>query len=84
MKYLIRFNKSRGQSNRGSLEHAWLVLDEMGNEVICKRVIINVPSRTFSPTNMTPASNPDDFSIMAEGVAETDRETSTVEINKCE
>jgi hypothetical protein len=84
MKYLIRFNKSRGQAGRGTVDHVWRVLDEQGNEVICKNVKINVPSCGYSPPVPTPAATPDDYSIMAEGVLKIDRETSTVEINSCE
>jgi len=42
-KYLIRFNKSRGQPGRGSEDHAWRVF-ENGREVLAKHVRIQVPS----------------------------------------
>ena len=42
-KYLIRFNKSRGQPGRGSEEHVWRVF-ENGREVLAKHVRIQVPS----------------------------------------
>ena len=42
-KYLIRFNKSRGQPGRGSKDHAWRVF-ENGREVLAKHVRIQVPS----------------------------------------
>jgi len=42
-KYLIRFNKGRGQPGRGSEEHAWRVF-ENGREVLAKHVCIQVPS----------------------------------------
>jgi hypothetical protein len=41
-KYLIRFNKSRGQPGRGSLQHVWRVF-EGDKEYIVKHVKINVP-----------------------------------------
>jgi hypothetical protein len=42
-KYLIRFNKSRGQEGRGSEAHVWRVF-ENGVEYLTKDVMINVPS----------------------------------------
>jgi hypothetical protein len=42
-KYLIRFNKSRGQEGRGSVEHVWRVF-ENGHEILAKNVRIQVPS----------------------------------------
>jgi hypothetical protein len=42
-KYLIRFNKSRGQEGRGSEAHVWRVF-ENGVERLAKDVVINVPS----------------------------------------
>ena len=42
-KYLIRFNKSKGQPGRGSVDHAWRVF-ENGHEILAKHVRIQVPS----------------------------------------
>lgn len=42
-KYLIRFNKSRGQPGRGSSEHVWRVF-ENGHEHLAKHVRIQVNS----------------------------------------
>jgi hypothetical protein len=42
-KYLIRFNKSRGQEGRGSEAHVWRVFED-GVEHLAKDVMINVPS----------------------------------------
>jgi hypothetical protein len=42
-KYLIRFNKSRGQPGRGSEEHVWRVF-ENGRELLARHVRIQVPS----------------------------------------
>ena len=41
-KYLIRFNKSRGQFGRGTLEHVWRVF-ENDREFLFKHIKINVP-----------------------------------------
>lgn len=42
-KYLIRFNKSRGQPGRGSEEHVWRVF-ENDREFLAKHVRIEVAS----------------------------------------
>jgi len=42
-KYLIRFNKSKGEPGRGSEEHVWRVF-ENGNEILARHVRINVNS----------------------------------------
>lgn len=42
-RYLIRFNKSRGQPGRGSEEHVWRVF-ENGQEYLARHVRIQVPS----------------------------------------
>ena len=42
-KYLIRFNKSRGQEGRGSEAHVWRVF-ENDVEHLATDVMINVPS----------------------------------------
>lgn len=44
-KYLIRFNKSRGQPGRGTELHVWRVF-ENDIEYLAKDVIINAPSWT--------------------------------------
>ena len=41
--YKIRFNKTRGQPNRGSINHVWRVF-ENNNEILAKHVRIQVPS----------------------------------------
>ena len=46
--YLIRFNKSRGQPGRGSMDHVWRVF-ENGNEILAKHVRIEV--RSWSETD---------------------------------
>ena len=42
-KYRIRFNRSRGQPGRGSMEHVWRVF-ENDKEVLARHVKIQVPS----------------------------------------
>ena len=42
-KYLIRFNKSRGQPNRGTELHVWRVF-ENETEILARHVRIQVPS----------------------------------------
>lgn len=42
-KYLIRFNKSRGQPGRGSEEHAWRIF-ENGKEHLVRHVSIQTLS----------------------------------------
>lgn len=72
MKYLIRFNKTRGQQNRGTMEHVWRVFEDK-KEYLVKHVNINVPS--FSERT------DEDWNIACEGVLYLDRETSTAIIN---
>lgn len=72
MKYLIRFNKTRGQLNRGTMEHVWRVF-EGKKEYLVKHVNINVPS--FSERT------DEDWNIACEGILTFDRETSTAIIN---
>jgi len=72
MKYLIRFNKTRGQPGRGTPDHVWRVFEGQ-KEYLAKHVRINVPSwdeRTG-----------EDWNIACDGFLEIDRETSTVIIN---
>lgn len=73
MKYLIRFNKTRGQPNRGTLDHVWRVF-EGSKEYIVKQIVINVPSYG--------EQTGEEWNIACEGVLTLDRETSTAIINK--
>ena len=68
-KYLIRFNKSRGQPGRGSMEHVWRVF-ENGREFITKNVQINVPSW----------SEPDgpDWNIACKGFMQINENTAVI------
>ena len=71
-KYLIRFNKSRGQPGRGSIDHVWRVF-ENDKEYLFKNFKINVES--FSERTG------EDWNICCYGVMTIDRETSTAIIN---
>jgi hypothetical protein len=76
-KYLIRFNKSRGQPGRGSMDHVWRVF-ENDDEYIFKNVKINVPSYSERSGN----EQNDDWNIACEGFMKIDEKTSTSTINK--
>lgn len=70
----IRFNKTRGQPGRGTVDHVWRVFVD-GQEYLFKNVQINVPSASEKEA----AS--DDWNIVCFGVLQIDRETSTAIIN---
>jgi hypothetical protein len=71
-KYLIRFNKTRGQNGRGSIDHVWRVF-ENDKEYLCKHIKINVNSWDEQTGN--------DWNIACEGIMTIDKDTSTVIIN---
>ena len=71
MKYAIRFNKTRGQPGRGSLDHVWRVFED-GKEYLFKHVKINVPSYSERAG--------EDWNIVCQGVMVIDRSTSTATI----
>lgn len=71
-KYTIRFNRSRGEPGRGSIEHAWRIF-ENNQEYIAKNVEINVPSKG--------ERTGEDWSIVCFGSMSINKETSTVVIN---
>ena len=68
--YRIRFNKSRGQEGRGTVDHVWRVF-EADKEFLVKHVQINVPSRSVRETSS------EDWNIVCDGFLTLDRETST-------
>ncbi len=72
IKYRIRFNKTRGQPGRGSIDHAWRVF-ENNNEFVVKNIQINVPSYG--------EQEGPDWNIVCFGRMQIDRETSTAIIN---
>lgn len=69
----VRFNKTRGQPRRGSLDHVWRVFDGP-KEYVAKNVKINVPSWG--------AKTGEDWSICCEGKVSLDKSTSTVIIER--
>ena len=71
--YLIRFNKSRGQPGRGTMEHVWRVF-ENNQEYIVKHVNIQVPC--WDQVSGDAAGN-DDWNIACKGYMTLDRTTST-------
>jgi len=73
-KYLIRFNKSRGQAGRGTPEHVWRVF-ENGNEFLVKNFKINTLS--FSEIDASGL----DWNLCCYGYMALDKETSTAIIN---
>jgi len=70
MKYSIRFNKSRGQEGRGTLDHCWRVF-EGEKEYLFKNVKINIPCQTEKD------SKSEDWNIVCDGTLTINRETST-------
>jgi hypothetical protein len=71
-KYLIRFNKTRGNPGRGTIEHAWRVF-ENGNEFLCKHIKINVPSES--------KRTGEDWNVSCQGKMTINKETSTITID---
>lgn len=69
----VRFNKSRGQAGRGSIDHVWRIFDN-DKEYVVKNVQINVPSWG--------AKTGEDWSICCEGVITVNKETSTITIGE--
>ena len=76
-KYLIRFNKTRGQSGRGSMDHVWRVF-ENDKEFIFKHIKINVSSHDEVSSNI---NGQDDWNICCYGIMTIVKETSTAIIN---
>ncbi len=73
-KYSIRFNKTRGQPGRGSIDHVWRVF-ENGKEYLFKNLDITVPVKSEKDENGV------DYNICCEGYLQIDRETSTAFIS---
>lgn len=73
-KYRIRFNKSRGQPGRGTVDHVWRVF-EGNKEYLVKNFNINVPSYSEKEDNS------EDWNVVCYGILTLDRETSTAIIN---
>ena len=77
-KFLIRFNKTRGQPGRGTLEHAWRVFVE-NKEYLVKNIKIDVPVWTEKSSN---SLNNDDWNFACEGTFHIDRSSSTFYISE--
>lgn len=80
--FLIRFNKTRGQPGRGTLDHVWRVFDMRTcppQEYLAKAFTIEGPSRSEKSGNGS-----DDYNIACEGRLEVDAANSSVIIRKAE
>jgi hypothetical protein len=71
--YQIRFNKSRGQAGRGSMDHVWRVF-ENGKEYLFKNLDITVPVKSEKDANGV------DYNIVCKGCMSINRDTSTATI----
>ena len=74
-KYRIRFNKSRGQEGRGTIDHVWRVFDG-DKEYLVKNFKLNVPSESEKEANS------EDWNVVCYGYLTLDRGTSTAIINE--
>ena len=74
-KYRIRFNKTRGNLNRGSIDHVWRVFDG-DKEYLVKHFKLNVPSESEKEIDT------EDWNVVCYGVLSFNKETSTAIINK--
>lgn len=72
-KYTIRFNKTRGQTGRGTLDHVWRVF-ENDKEYLFKHIDITVPVKSEKDLNGA------DYNIVCHGFMSIDRNTSTAVI----
>jgi len=68
--YHIRFNKSRGQTGRGTLDHVWRVF-EGKKEYLFKNIDITVPVKSEKDANGV------DYNITCQGIMTVNKETST-------
>jgi hypothetical protein len=71
--YQIRFNKTRGQEGRGTVDHAWRVF-ENGKEFLFKNLDITAPIKSEKDANGI------DYNIICQGHMTIDRGTSTAVI----
>lgn len=65
---LVRFNRTRGEPGRGTMDHVWRVF-ENDKEFLFKHVRIEVPSWS--------ERSGEDWNIACEGKMDIDRVTST-------
>lgn len=71
--YHIRFNKTRGQEGRGTVDHVWRVF-ENGRELLFKNLDITTPVKSEKDANGV------DYNIVCHGYMTIDRDTSTAVI----
>jgi hypothetical protein len=71
--YQIRFNKSRGQTGRGTVDHVWRVF-ENGKEYLFKNLNITAPIKSEKDVNGM------DYNIVCQGYLTIDKQTSTANI----
>ena len=71
--YRIRFNKTRGQAGRGSMDHVWRVF-ENDKEYLFKHLDITTPVKSEKDKNGV------DYNIICQGYLSIDRDTSTARI----
>jgi hypothetical protein len=78
-KYHIRFNKSRGQEGRGTMDHVWRVFENGDKEYLVKNFkILTSPCHSEVTGN---GAGSDDWNIACEGFITFDKETSTAIIS---
>jgi hypothetical protein len=68
--YRIRFNKTRGQAGRGTMDHVWRVFED-GKEFLLKNLDITVPVKSEKDANGV------DYNIVCKGYLTLDKDTST-------
>lgn len=68
--YKIRFNKTRGEIGRGSMDHVWRVF-ENEKEFLFKNLDITVPVKSEKDVNGS------DYNITCQGFLKIDRGNST-------
>lgn len=73
--YRIRFNKSRGQQGRGTVDHVWRVF-ENDKEYLFKNLDITAPVKSEKDASGV------DYNIVCQGYMTIDRDTSTAIIEK--
>ncbi len=76
MIYRIRFNKTRGNPGRGTVDHVWRIFDETGKETLVKHIELHGVTRgAKDPSGV-------DWNMVCEGEMSLDRNTSTATIKK--
>lgn len=73
--YRIRFNKTRGQAGRGTMDHVWRVFED-GKEFLLKNLDITVPVKSEKDANGV------DYNIVCKGYLTLDKNTSTAIITE--